>query len=215
MFGFRKKGFTVVELAIVLLGTGLILTIALKGKSLIDSARYRAEISKVSKLEAVMLIFMAKNPDFVVYDTSSYLPWGGMDMDVFYDQGILAKNDLLSMVGAVSSRDRHTYWTPVVCKYHSGYIDFYDGTAFFAGTNFCARLLADVDATTSTATWVNMPPRVQCGIEIFLDDEDISTGSARRTRTFVYPNFTDEEYKNCISLSIEEPTDKDMGFVIY
>jgi prepilin-type N-terminal cleavage/methylation domain-containing protein len=55
-----KKGFTIVELAIVLVVIGIILGMAVKGKALLHSARIKAEVAKLNKFEAAVATYFAK-----------------------------------------------------------------------------------------------------------------------------------------------------------
>ncbi len=68
-----KKGFTIVELAIVLVVIGIILAMAVKGKALVETARYKAEINKIRKLEAAVHIWLATHPDYVPYRVDELL----------------------------------------------------------------------------------------------------------------------------------------------
>jgi prepilin-type N-terminal cleavage/methylation domain-containing protein len=52
MFRNGKKGFTFVELAIVLVIIGIIMGMALKGRSLIEGAKTRSEVRKLEKIQA-------------------------------------------------------------------------------------------------------------------------------------------------------------------
>jgi prepilin-type N-terminal cleavage/methylation domain-containing protein len=54
MFRDVKKGFTFVELAIVLVIIGIIMGMALKGRSLIEGAKIRSEVRKLDRIQAAM-----------------------------------------------------------------------------------------------------------------------------------------------------------------
>jgi prepilin-type N-terminal cleavage/methylation domain-containing protein len=54
MFRNGKKGFTFVELAIVLVIIGIIMGMALKGRSLIEGAKTRSEVRKLEKIQAAV-----------------------------------------------------------------------------------------------------------------------------------------------------------------
>jgi prepilin-type N-terminal cleavage/methylation domain-containing protein len=59
-----KKGFTLVEMSIVMVVIGLILGMALKGKSLLDSATIRNEVNKLSLMQsAVMTLLTTSSND--------------------------------------------------------------------------------------------------------------------------------------------------------
>lgn len=59
----NKKGFTLVELAIVLVVIGLLMGMAFKGKSLVDAARIKADIQKINKIATAVNVYNSK------YDT--------------------------------------------------------------------------------------------------------------------------------------------------
>ena len=56
----KQKGFTLVELAIVLVVIGLILGMAFKGKDLIDSAKVKSMQAQVNKINAALNIYYEK-----------------------------------------------------------------------------------------------------------------------------------------------------------
>jgi prepilin-type N-terminal cleavage/methylation domain-containing protein len=62
-----KKGFTIVELAIVLVVIGIILGMAVKGRQLVDSARVKADLAKIQKIEAAVNIWFAKTGEVPLY----------------------------------------------------------------------------------------------------------------------------------------------------
>lgn len=55
-----RKGFTLVELAIVLVVIGILLGLVLKGKSIIDAANSRAETAKISKIRTAVQSYFTK-----------------------------------------------------------------------------------------------------------------------------------------------------------
>ena len=219
-----ERGFTIVELAIVLVVIGIILSMAVKGKSLVDTARLRAEINKVRKLEAAIHIYLVTHPDMQIVDRIGIggpNNWGDFDMSYFYDNGILTASDLRSMVGRSDGRIGH--WTPVQCMYYGDAISIYRGTynqtVPFKPTNFCARIIGGVDLGEpgySTMRLLPMPDRIGCALEVYLDDENVATGLARYLLGYNATDFTRAEYEDCMSLSMQSSTSgRDMGFVLY
>jgi prepilin-type N-terminal cleavage/methylation domain-containing protein len=59
MFRNVRKGFTFVELAIVLVIIGIIMGMALKGRSLIEGAKTRSEIRKIERIQAALSTWVA------------------------------------------------------------------------------------------------------------------------------------------------------------
>ena len=224
-----KKGFTIVELAIVLVVIGIILSMAVKGKSLVDAARLRMEVNKVRKLEAAIHIFLAVHPELIPsVNRTSYgydYHWGNLDMQNLYDAGIVSKNELESKISSTP-----TVWTPIQCQYYSakhgpdpvnhGLIDFFRGTSQaidWAPTNYCARMLMSVTVNdvSSNMRWLPMPSRLRCAIEVYLDDENTRTGVARQVWSWKFTEFTKEEYSDCMKLPMETDSWGDMGVVLY
>jgi prepilin-type N-terminal cleavage/methylation domain-containing protein len=56
----KRKGFTLVELAIVLVIIGFLLGMALKGKHLIDSAKVKSEAVKWDKISTALAIYLER-----------------------------------------------------------------------------------------------------------------------------------------------------------
>ena len=214
----KSRGFTIVELAIVLVVIGIILSMAVKGKSLVETARLRAEVNKIRKLEAAIHIYLVTHPDMqVVQHQSGHTQWGDFDMNYLYDNGILTKNDVRSMVD-VRRWSEDGYWVPMRCQYYGDALNIQRGanqTIPFKPTNFCARIFSEVDENSNVMYYFPVPRRIQCAIEIYLDDEDVTTGVARYLYGYNSTNFTPDEYKNCLSLPANWDMAYDMGVVIY
>ena len=214
----KNRGFTIVELAIVLVVIGIILSMAVKGKSLVETARLRAEVNKIRKLEAAVHIYLISHPDMqTVQRPNSNTDWGDFDMRYFYDNGILTPNDLRSMVD-VRRWSEDGYWIPVRCQYYGDALNIQRGgnqTIPFNPTNFCTRIFSEVDENANRMYYFPVPRRIQCAIEIYLDDEDVKTGVARYLYGHDSTNFTPAEYKDCLSLPSNWDYAYDMGIVIY
>jgi prepilin-type N-terminal cleavage/methylation domain-containing protein len=84
----KKNGFTIVELAIVLVIIGIILAMAVKGKSMVDAARVKSDLAKIYKVEAAANIYFAKTGRPPVY--------GPMDPNntALVDMGAITIQDL-------------------------------------------------------------------------------------------------------------------------
>ena len=85
----KKSGFTIVELAIVLVVIGIIIGMAVKGKSLVDAARVRADLAKINKVEAAAAIYYTKTNNQPVW--SPYDP----ERNDAVELGLLTYNDFL------------------------------------------------------------------------------------------------------------------------
>jgi prepilin-type N-terminal cleavage/methylation domain-containing protein len=228
-----KKGFTIVELAIVLVVIGIILAMAVKGRNLVEAARYKAEINKIRKLEAAVHIWLATHPEIPnSVGVEGQGNWGHAMLNYFYDNGILTPSDLQSM--AIESlgtsggpgQGKNGIWTPMFCQYYKDGIANYaswhsvgapnpDGQTF-KGSNFCAMLFIMVEPNPSSSWSINMPRRLQCYIEQTLDDMNVKSGTARYdVRYSPAIDFTEDEYKDCMAQPMVESTNSDLGVVIY
>lgn len=54
------KGFTLVELAIVLIVIGLLLGMAFKARNMVDAARVKSDISKITKISTAFNTYFSK-----------------------------------------------------------------------------------------------------------------------------------------------------------
>jgi hypothetical protein len=161
-----------VELAIVLVVIGLILGMAIKGKTLIDSAKIRAEVIKISKFESAVYTYFVK---------TGCLP--ALDKSGRYDTASLVA------IGALSQRDFYSEmagdnWTLVACGMQpSGF------NVSGSGAEVCARMGVNEHK--------KVPARLVCNIEKLLDDENLSTGLGRVQSGAT--NFSINVYNDCNS----------------
>ena len=84
----KMKGFTIVELAIVLVVIGIIIGMAVKGKSLVDAARVKADLARIYKIEAATAVYYTKT---------------GGDLPVF-NPTVPERREILDM-GLITERD--------------------------------------------------------------------------------------------------------------
>jgi prepilin-type N-terminal cleavage/methylation domain-containing protein len=160
----RKKGFTFVELAIVLVIIGIIMGMLIKGRSLIETARLKSEIRKIERIQASVAGWFSKTS-------------GGMEaMDAF---PLVSESDLTQLAFSAlpdlsKLETTHPYglWTM-----YRGKLSADNKTAKIdaAGINVILR----AGATT---------PRFACNIEFMLDDRDFLNGNGRSEITAVIGN---------------------------
>ena len=172
----RRKGFTMLELAIVLVVIGLILGMAIKGKSLIDSAKTRAEVLKMSKFETAVYLYFVKSGNRLPpldmstsqYDTSDMISMGALEQRDFY-------SDMAS-----------DNWAFVACDIQpNGF------RVSSAGADVCVRI--------GSVEHKKVPAKLVCSIEKMLDDENLLTGLGRVQSGAT--NFSPDIYKNCENAS--------------
>ena len=177
----NNKGFTIVELAIVLVVIGIILAMAVKASGLVFAARVRNDVAKLNKFEAAVM---------TGYTITGMLPEGTLaykgtnariDESFYIDRGLLTNADFEILVSSYSGGwdDNDTLWVLVRCR--TGY---YDNTSLTPpevhrysvadnnGQNVCA-----VSNLNSNSVFGAMDVGLACEIEIMKDDENFNTGA--------------------------------------
>ena len=167
----HRKGFTMLELTIVLVVIGLILGMAIKGKTLIDSAKIRVEVIKLSKLESAVYAYFVKTNGLPPLDSST----GRFDISSLLALGALGQRDLYSEMAGDN-------WTLVACSMQSS---GFSVTA--SGGEVCARM--------GLTDHKKIPARLVCSIEKMLDDENLNLGIGRVQSGAA--NFTQSVYNDC------------------
>ncbi len=167
-----RKGFTLLELTIVLVVIGLIMGMAIKGKTLVDSAKVRAEVVKMGKFETAVYTYFSKTGSSLPpLDTST----GRYDASSLITIGALGQRDYYSEMA-------NDNWTLVACGMQpAGF------SVAATGSEVCARI--------GLADHIKVPARLACSIEKMLDDDDLSTGTGRVQAGAA--NFTQDVYNDC------------------
>lgn len=177
-----KKGFTLVELAIVLVVIGLILGMAIKGKDLIDSAKYKTDLTKIDKISSAVSVYYSKfsrlpgdanGVGYIVAANSKEA------FDNITAQGILAAKDFQSEIGASDNSTNGAFYHFTQCGKSTTDNDFVSGS----GTGTCiylSKTAIDDEATYSTANNDAGNLRHLCSIEAGLDDKDPTNGFVRK-----------------------------------
>jgi prepilin-type N-terminal cleavage/methylation domain-containing protein len=156
-----KKGFSMVELAIVLVVIGIIMGMALKGGEIVEAAKVRREARKLERFEiAVAVAVQRLGPKGTVGELDTYNnAVNYLSEDIFIDNGLLATNDY------------ETYTTPQSNSPEERKRIFNSrlpsGDNF---TNFATR--GDPGATLV----FEASPFLVCQLESMLDDRDRNTG---------------------------------------
>jgi type II secretory pathway pseudopilin PulG len=171
----KRFAFSLVELTVVLLIVGLILGIALKGQTLIDSARLRSEVRKIEKLQSTLANYVNRQNKLppVVAGTISY------DLDALINDGYIPKNDTLVGIKATGAGDDYT-WKYLAClNTKEGVNDDYSwGLPTLPAQNL---LLANICIATANkaVTFLEMDGLLNCTIEVTIDDKNYFGGNGR------------------------------------
>lgn len=177
-----KKGFTLVELAIVLIVIGLLLGMAFKGKALVDAARIKAEVNKVEKLGTAINVYYSK------YDQLPGVRGGGVILSTgtkaqdntsaaiyqtLLNEGMLKDTDF-------RSNNTATYWAFIGCNEANG---TWTPVTISENANLCVYRSSDLPTSFATVTNAVANPSSSgvniCQLETILDDKNLSGGDGR------------------------------------
>lgn len=175
-----KKGFSLVELAIVLVVIGILMGLAIKGKSLIDAANLKADINKIARIQ------MAVNTYFTKYDRLPGMPSGGtatltdkIVYDALVDEELLKYNDMVISDGSYGDI---SYWHFTGCSYN---VDGYLVSQSITSGNRLCIFVGSVEPGNMTSTAPATNPRSKesyiCSIETMIDDYNVRAGNGRLT----------------------------------
>jgi prepilin-type N-terminal cleavage/methylation domain-containing protein len=194
-----KKGFSFVEISIVLVIIGLIMAMALKGKELITSSEIRKELNKFRKYEAAFTGTMMKTNKPYPIDlpasgsVSQFTAWSDDVCDIFIKQNYLKQEDKLMRY---SSPAPVVFYPDLATEIDEGYSE----PSSYLGQTFSVRL-------------ANVPDMFACLVENMLDDRDMYNGTGKLFGNGT-ESFTDAEYSDCISLGAGSGN-KTYGYMIF
>jgi prepilin-type N-terminal cleavage/methylation domain-containing protein len=203
-----KKGFTFVELAIVLVIIGIIMGLAIKGRSLIRSAKMRNEIRKIEKLQTALMsyinIYQGVPPD---YDNVSTTAPFSIDYNIFLEQDLIQMNDMLATLNTTNEIAGTSYTYPIWGYTMCGN-NITDNYSFYGQdcednsrpgrsicTNICvAGMTLTNNGGSKTVSYSPVMMEMKCAIEAMADDRDYNNGSGRGSKTYNFDptvlNFT-------------------------
>jgi prepilin-type N-terminal cleavage/methylation domain-containing protein len=191
-----KKGFTIVELAIVLVVIGIILGMAVKGKALVDAARMKAAVAKINKFEAAVAILYASNglqrPPVIPGIAAP-----GLARSIFIERGLLTNADFELGFDNLDWGLFSCYADPNGTDHYFS-SDVAAASTYGGAISFC--IVAVEDSSITDATWVRMdtPRKYICNVEIAKDDENTTTGHGRGWGALLpETEISKANYRNC------------------
>jgi prepilin-type N-terminal cleavage/methylation domain-containing protein len=194
-----KKGFSFVEISIVLVIIGLVMAMALKGKELITSSEIRKELNKFRKYEAAFTGTMMKTNKPYPIDLpatgnlAQFTAWSDDVCDLFIKQNYLKHEDKQMRY---SSPTPVVFYPDLVTEADEGYSE----PTSYLGQTFSVRL-------------ANVSDMFVCLVENMLDDRDMYNGTGKLFGNGI-ESFTDAQYSDCISLGTGN-NDKTYGYMIF
>ena len=178
-----RKGFSLIELTIVLVVAGIILSMAVKGRSVLEAAKIRKDIYTIINVETALGQYISRNHP--TGDLRGIHTNGIIDPSIFEQQGTN-----LAVPGAAEG----SKWAFRLCACTPVNADnFTYRTTFlpeFDATNICMHN-ENIGGSTAAYTKENYV----CYAEAYLDDKNSKTGRIRSTTTLL------SNPQNCLGYS--------------
>jgi prepilin-type N-terminal cleavage/methylation domain-containing protein len=165
----RKSGVTLIELAIVLVIIGILFTMSVRGKSILQTAKIRNEVRKIEKIQNTVVGWLASTPgDAEAVGIIPFIDSASAQLDLAFFQE-LTPTDL---------KQPNDIWT-----LHRGY--FLDNTTSAVPSAGSLSLYIKTD---------NIPHNTACYIELYIDDRLFISGNGRST---IIPVLKDGRFAPC------------------
>lgn len=182
MLGKKRNasGFTLVELAIVLIVIGLLVGMAFKGKELIESARVKAETAKISKIQTAFQVYKSKYDRLPGQRKDTYPESNQAIIKDLTGEGLLTDGDLKSNM----KQSKGNYWVFIGCENSgSGATEAWRELPTFNLDNICMYLTTSNPKDIGPGTKVAMTtdPEMVCLLETIFDNKNITTGDGKKT----------------------------------
>ena len=195
----RKKGFTIVELAVVLVIIGLLLMAATKALAILDAARLKRDVARVHKIQSALLQYFYDNstlPDRKWTAYSGGYPTAFHPTELNMGDGTLEPraNENHMFFREISEEDSksevsNSVWEMILCNPRNVSTSPYKEEYFAEvpeGEFVCLRM-ANSRTNGELACIIDKE-----------DDASLKTGNARSDGSF---DFTASDYEDCSRLS--------------
>jgi prepilin-type N-terminal cleavage/methylation domain-containing protein len=200
-----KRGFTIVELAIVLVVIGIILSMAVKGRELVRVAQVKADIVKIEKMRTALHIVYAKRngqlPDLAPGIGGSAAEV--IDKQQLFDEGIIRPDDMFS-------RMVDQPWQMQLCAIEPGEPFHHTYARYLLNQSNNSNLRLEVSVCASLESGrgsdglaMGHEPSLFCYYEHALDDDNFTDGDGKfmshRLNTLT-PMPIASDFANCDSM---------------
>lgn len=175
-----KKGFTLVELAIIIVVIGILLGLTLKAKSLIDGARIKKQLNAVPRITGAFGAYYAKYGSFPGAGSDGQIISTAELSKALVKEGLMKDDDF----SASSPNSGAGWWAFTGCKDMS---DHWKEQAPTAKSRICIVKVATPSKSNTSAGGdlvksSTMDGATLCLLETMLDDKNVSKGDGRWPR---------------------------------
>jgi prepilin-type N-terminal cleavage/methylation domain-containing protein len=202
-----KKGFSLVEVAIVLLVLGLMAVIVFRGGILIHSSEVRAEVAKINKNATAVSLFYSEVNAIPGYDNDSSPDngshYGRIDIDNMTDEQFITELDLESK------------FSPNRWEYYHGITPDLDNA-----TDDNATYIVDLPVRTIGLSIEQVEVRFLCSLERMVDDFNFRNGNGRYytgkyPSRYNYPEFEADDtlFDKCYKIKQDGDSEKSNRYV--
>lgn len=185
----QQRGFTLVELAIVLVIIGLILGMAFKGKDLIDGAKVKSLASQYNKMQAGFNTYYDKYGAYPGDGCAAVVAVGGAAPVTTCAAGA-TRNGILAGVAETESSTALLQNTNILTTAELqnmfgsrwGITNNAQGAPFVAGVNY---MVPTTTAVGTAAVSTAVDARFVCALDHLIDDGIAATGNLRSNGAYV------------------------------